>query len=309
MKRTRIGGTDISKLAGFSRYGGPLDVYRQIVEGYEVKETRRMRLGKALEPVVRAEYLAETGAQLVTPRPKFIEHPKHAFMGGTPDDLRTDAVGVEYKTASLSVATEWGPTHSDQVPTEYLLQCAWYLALTDLPEWDLAVLIAADEFRCYRLKRDPELEGQLIEIAAKFWRDHVEKRVPPPPDGTDGYAKYLAERYPEQRAPLRPATPEETALALELRQKEAQLERLEEQCAKMKNALKAHLGDAEGLQGNGFKLTWRKTKDSTRIDWEGVAKALNPPEQIVKAHTSVSPGVRRFLTRWENSHTNDGASH
>ena len=59
------------------------------------------------------------------------------------------------------------------------------------------------------------------------------------------------------------------------------------------------------LLGAGFSLTWRRTKDRTRIDWPSIAadwriaavKAGVEPETLAtlaSIHTSTEPGTRPF---------------
>ena len=44
---------------------------------------------------------------------------------------------------------------------------------------DIAVLIGGQDFRIYTYERNIELEDKLIKIACNFWRNHIEKRMPP----------------------------------------------------------------------------------------------------------------------------------
>lgn len=58
-------------------------------------------------------------------------------------------------------------------------QCRWYMALTELTQWDLAVLLQNEEYRQYELFRDPILENQMLEKCRYFWFENVCKRIEP----------------------------------------------------------------------------------------------------------------------------------
>ena len=59
------------------------------------------------------------------------------------------------------------------------------------------------------------------------------------------------------------------------------------------------IGDADGIQGSGWKTTLKKDKDRKSVDWEAVAREVAPSEDhlvlSVESHTIITPGSRRFL--------------
>jgi putative phage-type endonuclease len=284
----RIGGTDISKLVGLNPYGGPIDVYSRIVEGTNLEQNKAMRRGLLLEPVARQMYLDETGAVLKTPAPGFFESTRYPFMSASLDDVATrdgQELVVEYKTANIRMLDKWGDAGSDQVPAEYLVQCAWYMSAVDLPIADLGVLIAGDEFRVYRITRDLELESMLLEAAERFWTDHVIPKRPPPPDASSNYSEWLAKRYPEDRAPLLPAdsAAAEWAAKLEVARRERADAEEREQLAR--NALIASIGEAAGIEGENFRITYKQTKGRESVDWDAVCSELKVPPSVIAKHT------------------------
>jgi hypothetical protein len=80
---------------------------------------------------------------------------------------------------------------------------------------------------------------------------------------------------------------------------------LEKDIREVDNEIKAYLGDATIMEGDGLKVTWKKTKDKTKTDWEYVVKALvsnyDVPEdtlrRIVVGFTDTTPGHRQFLVK------------
>lgn len=292
----RIGGTDISRIIGVSPYGGPIDAWRRIVEGYSPPENDAMRRGLRLEPVVRQLYLDETGARL-REHPGVVLSKKHAFMAASVDDMAVrdgSEVVCEWKTAGIRAARDWG-TEGDEVPTAYLVQVAWYLAATELHAADLAVLIGVDDFRVFRLIRDMELEAMLVERAESFWRDYCLTGKPPPPDASDSYKDWLQRRYPEARGLTIDATPEVEALALQLRKAREEKGEAEAREQRYRNELIALMGDADVLRGEFGRITYKNVKSAAKTDWEAVARELNPPEHVIQKYTAIRPGGRRFV--------------
>ena len=60
----------------------------------------------------------------------------------------------------------------------------------------IAVLIGGNTFRWKFVERDEELISMLIDLEANFW-NCVQTNTPPPMDGSDASARFLAERFPD----------------------------------------------------------------------------------------------------------------
>ena len=97
----------------------------------------------------------------------------------------------EAKTASAYKTGEW----EDAIPDEYQLQVQHYMAVTGFQAAYLAVLIGGNTFRWKLVERDDELIDMLTSFETVFWQ-HVQNMTPPPLDGSDASAKFLAERFP-----------------------------------------------------------------------------------------------------------------
>jgi len=291
LRRTGITSTDISAICGLNPYKSPMEVYLDKVgKSIEREDTEAMWWGREMEPVIARRYVqgagrcvwlagATMGAPPVLATPDAFVH--RQTRGGTevygtvwsglhvPPD--TD-YGLELKTAfSASQVRRWGHG-GDAVPEEYLVQCAWCMAVTDLDRWDIAVLLAGyngAEFRTYTLARDRVLERALIERAEAFWRDHVEARKPPPPDGSASALRALKNLYPQDETPIAPATDTVVGLADELRLAEAEYAEAAAERERIRQELMAEVKTAEGTEGRigdiAFKVTWKTDKRGRRV--------------------------------------------
>jgi putative phage-type endonuclease len=310
-RRAGLGGSDLGAILGLSKYRTPVDVWMEKtgrIPGQD--ETLQMRFGSYAEQFVAQEYSHQTG-RAVQRFTTMLHHPSAPILGNVdrlviPEgakiaahrrEIRTDR-GLECKTASAFAALddrEWGPAGTDQVPPSYLVQCATYMALTVCTYWDLAVLFGNQEVRIYNLKRDAELEEEIIARAAEWWQAHVVADVPPEPT-CEADVRAL---YPRDNGGIVVAS-EEVLLALRelVVLKDAETH-LAEQVGDCKRIIQAAMGEAATLKdaAGNVLATWKRSKDSTTTDWKAVAAALNAPAELVAAHTHPKAGSRRFITK------------
>jgi len=305
-RRKGLGGSDAAAIVGFSRFKTPMDVYLdktgQAAETADKDRENLLELGKLMEPVIAALYTRETGKQLQQPSPALIHDSRHEFILGTPDRIVAGERGVELKTENQFM-DEFGEPGTDQVPYDYLIQCAHYMRLTNMPEWDIALLHAGTRFSIYTIKRDAELEAMLIDELRAWWQKHIVGGVPPVVDGSEAWRTYLRRKYPANILPMRDVTAETFSLINYLAIVRQQIETGENYKAELENKIKLAIGDAEGIAGDFGKITWRKTKDGQSVDWEtafeclanklGVTAELRA--QLIKSFTEVKPGSRRLL--------------
>ncbi len=150
------------------------------------------------------------------------------------------------------------------------------------------------DFRVYRVPFDVEYFEALREMAEKFFRDYVATEKPPPPDGTEAWSEFLKSRFPSDRAPVLQATDEDCLLAKQYLEADAMLTAAEEAKRLARQQLELRCGEASGMDGPDFRLSWKSTKPVHRIDWEALALHLGAQESDVEGFTSTKPGARPF---------------
>lgn len=170
-----LGGTDAAVIAGCHPYKTARELYhekRGELESPDISDKEAVIWGNVLEDVIAQEYSRRTGNKVRRVNSK-LTHPDFDFIGGHID---RDIVGIpralEVKTASLYLASQWGPSGSDEVPEHYLLQCQHYMGLLPKVEmFDLVVLLGGQDLRLYHIPRDDGLIENLFSLEAEFWRD------------------------------------------------------------------------------------------------------------------------------------------
>ena len=191
----------------------------------------------------------------------------------------------EAKTASAFKAGEW----EDSIPDAYQLQIQHYMAVTGYKAAYIAVLIGGNSFKWKCIERDDELISMLIQLESDFWQ-HVQDGTPPPLDGSDAAAKFLAERFPAS-SPNSKITLPNSAVDLLLQYDDAcqQLEAINERKQQAENRLKEMMGNNEVGTVGGRIITW-KTMSQERLDSKTL-KADHPA--LYKKYTNKTT-YRRF---------------
>jgi predicted phage-related endonuclease len=251
------------------------------------------------------EYERLTGLHTVEHIPPLFHH-EHEFMYGHVDRLvvaSPDMPAVvdgnvmaetllECKTTSVFNKDEWGEEGSDQVPNAYLLQCAWYMAITDCARADIAVLIGNQDFRLYRIHRDEKLEGLMLDQAKRFWFDHVLAGVAPQPQTVDDVRLLFPQEVPDKTLE---APPEVVDALQQLKALQNRSKALEEKAEAVKTKIMQAMGQAEKLSHNGQVLaTWKCPKPTQRIDTQAI-KTRYP--DIAKECAVITPASRRFVVK------------
>jgi len=223
--------------------------------------------------------------------------------------------GWEGKTAGPRMAQFWGEEDSDEIPEIYLIQSSWYLGLVrsynpEITNWDVSVLIGGQQFRTYQVRYNEKLAQAMAARAAEFWQNHILTRTPPPPSADPAWQEYFKKFFPQENLPLAEASQQEQSLFIQLWEAHQQLDTWQERYETLANALKLCIGDRAGIQGTidnlSWKLTWKKTKDTQKVDWKAVVDELcqripdmeGTIRDIIEAHTTTIPGARRFLPSW-----------
>lgn len=314
-RRAGLGGSDIGAILGLSPYRTQVDVWAEKTgRAPSSEETLQMRFGTYAEEFVAREYSAKTG-HAVQRFTSMLHHasapvlgnvdrlviPAGAKVASYKHEIRTDR-GLECKTASAFASfnsDEWGDEGTDQVPASYLVQCATYMALTGCPLWDLAVLFGNQEVRVFNLKRDLDLEDEIIARASEWWNKHIVSDVPPEPT-CEADIKRL---YPSDNGTAveaNPKTIELIARAVELRHQIAALEAELDGDKKAGSigvigSLKAYMGEASRIVlGADELITWKASKPSQRFDTKAF-QAAHP--ELYQQFLKTGDPVRRFLIK------------
>lgn len=286
-----IGSSEAAAAVGLSPYTSPLALWQHKtarLPPLDLSDNEAVFWGTTLEPIVAQVYQERTGRKVRRVN-AVLQHPEHHFMLANLDRA-VGAEGIlEIKTAGQRSAAQW----EDTVPEAYQCQVLHQLAVTGKAWADVAVLIAGQEFRIYRIEPDPVRMADLIEREATFWQ-HVQNDTPPPVDGTASSARALAAMYPQDRGhSIDWSESAELNTAFEaLIELKRQRQELQQQEDLQQQTIQAAMGDASGAVFSNGRISWKRARDSRSVDHKRLI--LEHPQLAVQ-YASTTPGVRRFL--------------
>ena len=310
-----IGGTDAAAILGLSPWKAPIDVYAGKVDPDSIPELDKECLvwGNLLEPIVRERYAQKFGLEVVAPANLHAHFPRcrkwndsdllignQDWMLGAPDGwVPVNRHGLEIKTAARK-AGEWGEEGSDEIPAHYLIQTAWYMAVTDAPAWDFAVLFSGNKLERFHVQRDMDLERDMIEACRAFWFDYVQKRVEPPIDESESYGRYLARKFSLSTGEIiKNPSPEVVEWAVKMKQADDECKAAEDRKREANNNLRALVGQAQKVITPLGSIGWVRPEEKKVTDWQAafedvksylldpkVASLSTPPDAVDHAVSS-----------------------
>ena len=292
-RKNYLGGTDLAAICGLSPYKTALDVYLDKTSDDITEETSpAMRWGNLLEEAIAEAYSEDTG-KMVWKWIQPIKHKEYPFLAANIDRWVGDREYVlECKTAGFNKGKEWGEVGTDQIPESYLIQCAFYASICDVPKVDIAVLIGGQDFRIYTYNRNKELEEKLIKISCNFWHNHIEKRIPPKCVNT----RDTFNLFPQSNN--KEITAKENILAKleELKIAKAEESRIADTIEKLKTDIQEFMRDYDVLidnQGNVI-ATWKNTTPKSFFD---LKRFKYEAKDLYSKYTSFAKQSRVFLIK------------
>ena len=277
-----IGGSDVATVLGLNPYKTPLSLWEE-----KTGKTKGSPAGEAaywgttLEDVVAKEFSKRTGMKIQRVNfllstgedgwmrgnidraivneqiAKTVRVNKPAKAAETGLMLSTD-VGLECKTANAFMADKWGPSQEDeivsgkvvtdhQIPLYYETQIQWYMAVTGIKKFYVAVLIGGQDFRMYEVQRDEDVIKAIVEKCRAFWFEKVLADVAPDPINVDDIKKLYSRDIGE------------------LRTIKEQIKELQEQEKAVASRVILAIGEKTGLTIGGQKAVTFKAQNSSRF--------------------------------------------
>lgn len=198
-----ISASDVAACLGFSPYATPWEVWadktgmrpRQVDADKEC-----IRLGIALEPWLIIQARHHLGVPVVHTDARLYAHHDARWQLASPDaEARPEdgePFGVEAKTAGLAggfgVPKDWS---DDEFPLGYQLQAHWQMRVMGWRKVLIVALVAGLGLRFYEVRRDLQVELDLVEQVTEWRQRHLTGGIEPPLCDRD--ANLLADVWPE----------------------------------------------------------------------------------------------------------------
>lgn len=268
-RRAGIGGSDAAAIIGQDPYKTALDIYHEKVgEAPDRPATPPMMRGRILEPTVAELYTELTGRK-VRKQPQRV-HPDYPWLLGNLD-YQILANGNDLGTGLLEIKCpgirNFLKIQRGGLPLSWTIQGQHYLGVFGYA-WMSYAVFNADLWRLihFDLTRDEDFIHKLQAAETRFWKEHVEKRVPPTltltgaepkldmPDVAPGDIRYREDD---------PAWIEAVEQYQQARNLRETSEAVEEQA---KAGLKELMGEKGCVEGAGLRAYWRTMPGKKSFD-------------------------------------------
>lgn len=296
LRKKGLGASEIACVLGLHPWRSGLSVWLEKTGRSQPSgPNSRTELGERMEPVIADWFVSQRRPQSWR-KPTTLVHPEHSWALATPDLLCEYGDGVrslaEFKLVGRRVRKHW----ENGIPGYVAAQVLWQQYVTGIENADVGVWFGLDDddrdlIRC---QYDAQLAQDMAGVAGLFWTQYVLGDTPPPVEPTTDWAQYIAQRYTRSAEPMISAPPEASGLVLQYLNAQKTAAEAETALLEAKNELQWMLGFHEGMNGLGFKVTW-KSDSKGRPDWKAIAQELGVTEELIAKHTGAPS--RRFLVR------------
>lgn len=279
-----IGGSEIAKIAGFSKYGSALTVYNdKLGLSEKFKGNIHTIFGNRMEPLIREwvqeDFKQATGIELKTYEYPFMMLSKaNERFSANIDGLATlnqfyrfyenldtgeikqipanELIGIEIKTAGEFLKKMWA---GEEIPDEYYCQCQWYMGVTGL-NYFLIVYLLGKEVKWKVIPRNDDDIQALFKIGADFWKNNIEELIPPEPTGLECETKEIL--YKQVLDNDIEVTVQDNKLE-RYKDIDEKIKALEKEKEQLKQLIYLDLGDSKKGTDGAYKISrWEVKKDS-----------------------------------------------
>ena len=302
-RKKTVGGSEIGAILGLNPWQSAYSLWAERTGKTKTFEGNlRTMVGSYLEDMVAKLFEEESGCKVQ--RTNYIyRNDLYPALHATPDRLLVGRkAGLECKTTSELNKKKF---HGSDFPAQYYAQCVQYMAVTQLQEWFLAVLVGNNSFHIYHLTR---IQGQpcpdfaeaslyiedgeidTLAAAAEEWLKHVWDDTPPAIDGSDASRETLMTIYQEGVGGAVDLFGREGMLT-RYDEIKRQIKALEEEKKQIENTICGDLGDNYTGHAGQYTVTWKPT---SRTSFDSKACLRDHPEmaQYQKMHLSRTFRVR-----------------
>lgn len=190
-----IGGSDAGAIIGVNPYKSIIDVYIDKTKGSDFKGNKYTHWGHNLESIIFKEFQNMHKESFCYEVPFTMK--KNCLVANVDGMVYEPDKGwgvVEIKTANAFAGKEWS---EETIPDSYFAQVQHYLAVTGLQYAYIACLIGGNTYKEFFIERSEEDIELIKNKCTEFWYENILKEIPPMPDGSEAYSKYLLKESEE----------------------------------------------------------------------------------------------------------------
>lgn len=231
----------------------------------DAKREEWLEWGHIQEPII-ADWYAKTYSCSLIPGGRVLSQ-EHSFCWAT---LDRKIVGVPRLVEIKNVGSpmlyhHWDTSSQDGVPSYVRAQVNVAMRYTSIEECDVVAGIGGRPPHVWRVFYDRELADMLVKAGVEFWRAHVLTGTAPALDASDATRLYLRHKYPSNEyRTIVDATPEADLLGQERADWGRKMWEANVKVKELDSRLLNLIGAHDGMQGDGWKMTWKIDKSGKR---------------------------------------------
>lgn len=170
MRMQGISASESAAACGVSPWSSPAEIYyRKRGELQPQPESRAMRLGRKMEPIIADEFEAETGLKVVDRQPGLFAHNGVPWVLATPDGVIDGDTLAEFKWMSERRASEaLGEQGTDEVPLEWNVQAQQQMFVMGAATVWFGVLVGHD-LRVFEVQRHEQAIDGIVARVSDLW--------------------------------------------------------------------------------------------------------------------------------------------
>ena len=166
----------------------------------------------------------------------------------------------------------WASDGPEPVPSYVQDQIQWQLFVTGYEAADVAVLNGSHVEIYDDIGPNDQYQADLLYIA-RWFRELIERQTPPPIDGSEATQHAIARLHPRETLELMDRSTETDALAEQLQRARAAAKAAEQEDKRLRNVFRLLLGEHAGVEGDFYRISYRKYADAQVRQWEPIARA------------------------------------
>lgn len=300
-RRKGLGGSDAAAVLGISPFRTARDLYFDklgVVTADDQENWVALEMGNLLEPLVARIFAKKTGLK-ISQRKCMFQHPEHPWMLADLDylvELPDGSIAIlEIKTTNYNAKDKWWYNGEEIVPVYYEAQGRHYMAVMNIDRVYFCCLYGNNEEEVIirHIDRDQSYEEELIALEDSFWHDNVLAQEPPPytEDGDLILESLRRQSGPADKdAPPVAITPLQLtrveqflALREEKKYHDAEVNRLEDEMARIKALIVADMGTS-------CKAVYEDDTDSYTVTFNPTRK-ISIPKEMLERLREVHPDI------------------
>lgn len=266
-RRAGVGASELAAILGVDERRGPLAVYAKKVaevdddEGEDEDDPRYW--GREFEEPVARWYARKTGRVVTNPGTFAIHAAKTAPLFATLDrDVlgRGGVIGdADPGALECKAVSVYGPLDQwrSEPPLCYQVQLQAQLAVTGRAWGSIAAVLGGTRPVYFDFERNDRFIEAALRAVEQFW-ERVERRDPPPPDGTRETAEAIKQLWPEDSGKSIVFPDGMLDVIEQWQDAKAAAREAEERKDLIESSIKAAMQDATwGLLPNGRRVQWK----------------------------------------------------